>query len=80
MVKSGRRAESVVVDTVLVESEGHKVSIDGDGDWADSGDGGLEVSFAALGNIVALGDSSGGGHVGLAVAILSPKQLLIDEK
>ena len=62
-----------MVDTVLVESEGEEVSVDGDRDWADSGDGGFEVGFAALGDIVALGEGGGGGHAGLAGSILGPE-------
>ena len=74
MVESGGGAESVVVDTLLVESEGEEVSVDGDRDWADSGDGGLEVGIAALGDIVALGEGGGSGHIRLARSILGPEK------
>jgi len=62
-----------VVDTLLVKSEGEKMSVDGDRDWTDSGDGGFEVGFAALRDIVALRKSGGGCHAGLARAILGPE-------
>ena len=70
MVKSSGGAESVVVDTLLVESEGEKVSIDGDGDWANGGNSGLEVGLRALWDIVALGKSGSSGHARFAGTVL----------
>jgi len=64
VVELGAAASGLVVNASAVELEGALRSIDGNGDWANVGDSGLEIAFVSGGNVGVtsdLGTDVGGG-------------------